>query len=194
MLSLKRWATSRDIPHFDSSGNLTAILGRQPFDYLFSIFNVHVLRAEHLELPRKMTINFHDGPLPKYAGLYATSWALLNREPQHGITWHIVTERIDAGDILLQKFVPVSGSDTAFSLNLKCYEAAIDSFAELLTQLEAGTWRPRPQDLSARSYFPRSSRPVPSGLLPFSQPASRIDALARAYSWSSPQSFRYAQN
>ena len=37
-------------------------------------------KDEVLRLPRRMAINFHDGPLPRYAGLNTPVWALLNGE------------------------------------------------------------------------------------------------------------------
>ncbi len=55
-------------------------------------------------------------------GMHATSWAILNQEKEHGITWHIATEKIDSGDILKQVSLSVSENETALSLNLKCFE------------------------------------------------------------------------
>ena len=57
------------------------------FDYLFSIVPNKIFSEEILKLPRRFAINFHDAPLPKYAGLNATTWAILNNEKSHGITW-----------------------------------------------------------------------------------------------------------
>src|SRR4029453_11880639 len=60
-LEAQRWAAAQNVPYLDSSQNLTSILSRQPFDYLFSIINLRILRPELLELPRKLAINYHDG-------------------------------------------------------------------------------------------------------------------------------------
>src|SRR4030095_13713571 len=57
------------------------------FDFLFRIANRKMLSPAVLQLPRRMAINFHDALLPDYAGLHAPSWALINRETTHGITW-----------------------------------------------------------------------------------------------------------
>ena len=45
-------------------------------------------------------INFHDGPLPGYAGLNVTTWALLAGEREHAVTWHLMTADVDAGEIV----------------------------------------------------------------------------------------------
>src|SRR4029453_13691061 len=92
-----------------------------------------------LQLPRRMAINFHDALLPDYAGLHAPSWALIKRETTHGITWHEMTERPDAGRLLKQRAFPIADRETALTLNARCYEAAIGAFEELIDGLADGT-------------------------------------------------------
>lgn len=99
-----RWTREKKIPHLEPGANLSEQLSRQPFDYLFSIVNEHILREDVLRLPRKLAINYHDSLLPRYAGIHATSWALMNGEHSHGITWHVITNVVDAGDIAIGKF------------------------------------------------------------------------------------------
>ncbi|WP_162263210.1 amino acid adenylation domain-containing protein [Legionella nautarum] len=122
-------------------------------DYIFSIVNSHLLSSSFLKLARKHVINYHDSLLPDYAGLNATSWALVNGERQHGITWHIVNEQIDEGDILIQRSFPIENNATALSLNLRCYELAIDSFSELLHSLQSESYVTQSQSLANRRYF-----------------------------------------
>jgi methionyl-tRNA formyltransferase len=76
--SISSWAKAKDIPHIQPTDNLIAFLRQQPFDYLFNIVNSSLLPKEILELPRQLAIDYHDAPLPKYAGLNATSWALMH--------------------------------------------------------------------------------------------------------------------
>src|SRR5258705_13354284 len=135
---VKNWAKENKIPHVEPCANLSDLVSQPPFDYLFSIVNEEILRKDVLKLPRKLSINYHDGPLPRYAGTHATSWALMNGETVHGITWHLMTDGVDAGDILKQQCVEIAENDTAFTLNTKCYEAAIRSFTQLIGELEAG--------------------------------------------------------
>ena len=49
--------------------------------------------------------------------------------------------------------------DTAFTLNARCYEAALAGFGEFLDRLDAGNLQGTPQDLSARTYFGTNRRP-----------------------------------
>ena len=48
----------------------------------------------------KKLINFHPGILPTYRGLYSTFYKILNKENYYGISAHLMTNKIDEGDIL----------------------------------------------------------------------------------------------
>ena len=54
----------------DSGGDGSA---PEPFDYFLSITNLSIVPNEVIAKAKKGGINFHDGPLPRYAGLYATA-------------------------------------------------------------------------------------------------------------------------
>ncbi len=177
---VRDWASENKIAHIFPSANLAAQLSRKPFDYLFSIVNEHILREDVLNLPRKLSINYHDAPLPKYAGIHATSWALLNGEKSHGISWHIITDVVDAGDILQQQLIEINDTDTALTLNTKCYEAALETFARLTEEIAAEKVSPQKQILSERTFFPRFKRPTSGGVIDWSKTSFEISALVRA--------------
>ena len=181
--SVMRWARARSIPRIAASDDQPAFLGREPFDYLFSIINHAITGAEVLRLPRRAAINYHDALLPRYAGFNATSWAILGGETVHGVTWHEMTEHVDGGRILKQRAVEIAPDDTAFTLSAKCYEAAIQSFGELLSELTADTVSPRDQAPAERTYFTRQQRPADSGVIAWDRPAEAIDALVRGLSF-----------
>src|SRR4028119_1715640 len=136
--SISSWTKGKDIPYIQPTDNLIAFLRQQPFDYLFNIVNSSLLPKEILELPRQLAINYHDAALPKYAGVNATSWALMHWEKTHGVTWHVMSDWVEGGDILKQVAIDIADDDTAFTLNGKCYEAAIRSFEELVDELSSG--------------------------------------------------------
>ena len=174
------WAARNGIPHAPPGGDLAAFLRSAPCDYLFSIVNRRVLPAEVHRLASRAAINFHDSPLPRYAGVHATSWAILHGERVHGVTWHLITDEVDAGDVLKQRLVDVEPRDTALTLNAKCYDAALASFEELIGELAGEGCVPRPQDPGRRSYFGLHARPGAACSLDWSRPAREIDALVRA--------------
>ncbi|WP_326718424.1 amino acid adenylation domain-containing protein [Streptomyces sp. NBC_00243] len=177
---LRQWAQQREVPAHSHGPELASVLGQEPFDYLFSITNLRILPQELLDLPGRLAVNFHDALLPRHAGMYATSWALLDCAQEHGVTWHVMTEEADAGDILAQRAVPVLPTDTAYSLNTKCFQAGIASFTELVDDLAADRVLPVPQDLRDRTYHARADLIPDAGVLRFSRPAGDLHALVRA--------------
>ncbi len=136
--AIERWTTKRKIPCVDPRADVIAFVSQRPFEYLFSIVNSHILPQEMLRLPAEHAINYHNALLPKYGVSNAASWALMNRETVHGVTWHVVTDLVDGGDILKQHAVEIAEGDTALTLNAKCYEAALRSFSELADDLACG--------------------------------------------------------
>ena len=184
---LARWAAEHDLPFASTASalgpalrSLLAERGLDGVDWIFSVVNTTILGPDVTALATRGVINYHDAPLPRYAGMHATSWALLAGEPVHGVTWHRVVERVDAGDILAQLPVAVAPDDTAFTLNTRCHLAAIESFRALVHDLGTGAVPERPQDLTQRSWFGRFRRPPAASVLRWDQPADALARLVRA--------------
>ena len=176
---LNDWATEHDVPSI-APQDLVAELGAAAYDYLFAVTWLHILPDEVISTARKGAINFHDGPLPRYAGLNAPAWALMNGEAEYGITWHAITPGVDEGDILVQNLFEIAPNESSLSLNTRCFEAAIDGFDTLIGQLAEDSLQPTPQSLSERSYYGRHDKPAAAGVIDFDQPAETIAALIAA--------------
>ncbi len=179
-LLVGEWAVSHNFPLHTTTADLQGILTANAPDFLFSIVNETLVKPASLTLPRRGAINYHDSPLPRYAGINSTSWAIVNGEREHGVTWHLMTEVLDAGDILRQAAVVIEPRETALSLNGKCYEAAAAEFSALVDELELGTNLPSPQDLTQRTFYGRKKQLDNGGMVSWNWPVNRIDALVRA--------------
>ncbi|MCE9606887.1 MAG: LLM class flavin-dependent oxidoreductase [Planctomycetia bacterium] len=177
---LALWASGRGLRVVDAAGDYAAALREQPFDYLFSITHLAIVPDAVLSLAERGAINFHDGPLPRFAGLNTPVWALLEGAQSYGVSWHWMVAGIDAGDILAQKPVDITPDDTAFSLNTKCFQAGIESFAELIGLLTLGGINARRQEAEGRRYFGKFHRPSAAGALDWRQPAAELATLVRA--------------
>jgi len=57
-------------------------------------------------------VNFHDGLLPLYQGVAATAWSIYEGASRSGFTFHVMTEDVDRGPVLLQGAVEL-GPDPA---------------------------------------------------------------------------------
>jgi amino acid adenylation domain-containing protein len=180
--TVSRWTRDSGVTRFARDEDLASWLSGRRFDFLFSIVNYSILRPSEIALASRGAINFHDGPLPRYAGLHATSWALLNGETSHGITWHLMDEGVDTGHVLEQVDVEIRAEDTAFSLNVRCYEAAFQGFTALADRLADPLWREgaRPQDRGARTVYGKFDKPFAGGFLRWSDGARRVESTVRA--------------
>jgi len=172
------WARSNGIPVHDTKD--TSALAAEPFDYLFAITHLAILKDEVLELAQHATINFHDGPLPRYAGLNAPAWALMAGEREYGITWHVVTTGVDEGDVLQSRTFDVAPDENSLTLNTKCFEAGLDGFQQLVDELAEGRETRSAQDASRRTYFGKHKKPSAACALDWSLSADELAAFMRA--------------
>jgi len=70
-----------------------------------------------------------------YRGVYPVNWAVVEGERKTGITYHVVTQHIDSGPILLQAEARVYPSDTARTLQLRLDELATCNFDAVIAKL-----------------------------------------------------------
>ena len=92
------------------------------------------LPAEVFKIPRHGTINLHASLLPNYRGAAPINWCLMNGEIKTGVTTFYINEKIDQGDILLQKEIMIKNEDDFGSLYTKLSEVG----AELVVKTVEG--------------------------------------------------------
>ncbi|MDX3899212.1 MAG: LLM class flavin-dependent oxidoreductase [Sphingobium sp.] len=181
------WARRGGLPLFDRASDLLDA-GIGAVDYLFSITNLSVLPSEVIALARHGAINFHDGPLPAYAGLNTPVWALLAGERRHGITWHLMTQAIDGGAILASETIDIEAGESAVSLNMKCFEAGLRSFGRIAADMDMHIRRAIPQAVSPERLFGRGDRPAAAAMIDWRAPAEAIARLVSALDFGSHHS------
>ncbi len=175
--AVRDWAHRVGVPH---ATQVTELAGLPSVDYLFSVAQPRLLPEAVLRLAGRLAVNFHDGLLPRDAGTHPTAWAILRGAREHGITWHAITLRPDAGDILVRRRFAVGPEETSGTLNARCFEAGLAGFAELVDRIAAGTLTRVRQDLAQRTYHAAADRPAGALTIDWSEPVDRIAALVRA--------------
>jgi methionyl-tRNA formyltransferase len=177
--------------------SFAATLKAGSVDLLLNVHSLHIIHPAFLTLPRYGAFNLHPGPLPRYAGINAVSWALYRGETTHGVTLHKMEAGIDTGSIAYQSCFPIDEHDTALLLSLKCIRIGLDLIRRLLDVVAQSPSQLRlvPQDLSQREYF-RSGVPE-NGVLHWSNPAAKIVDFVRACDyfpfqspWGYPRTYR----
>jgi methionyl-tRNA formyltransferase len=128
---------------------------------------------EVLEVPRLGAVNLHPSLLPRYRGPAPIPRAIAAGETETGVTVLEVTEELDAGDIILQRAVPIGPEDTSGSLAARLAEEGASLLAEALPLLETGRAVRRPRIRRRRPTRPssRARRDASGGGTP--RPASR---------------------
>ncbi len=174
------WAAGRGLPVLAPGAGLAARCAGLSVDWVLSIANLSLVPDAVLARATRGGVNFHDGPLPAYAGLNAPVWALLAGASRHAITWHLMTGGIDEGDVLATRPIDIADDDTAFTLNARCFDAAIDSFPDVITALAAGGHPRHPQGAGPRNLYRRADRPAAAARLDFTKPAETVARLVRA--------------
>ena len=70
-----------------------------------------IFKNEIINAINNNIINCHAGKLPFYRGRNILNWVLINDEKKFGITVHYIDEKIDCGDIILQRLFKITDQD-----------------------------------------------------------------------------------
>jgi methionyl-tRNA formyltransferase len=151
-------------------------------DIMFNINSFQIIRPRLLSVPREGIINFHNGPLPRYGGVNACSWAIINGEKHHGVTWHYLDQGIDTGDIIAQRLFEIAQDETAITLIIKCINIGTAMFREVLPRLIDGSVTAQRQDRSKATYY--SLKDIPNGgSVDYGWPYVQLDRFIRGLSF-----------
>lgn len=140
-------------------------------------------------LPRHGTLNVHDSLLPAYAGFSPLIWALINGEQEVGVTAHMMDEVLDAGDIVLQRAVPVGPRDTTTDLFHKTLDLIGPIVVDSLDRIASGRTDWVKQDRSKASFFHK--RATEDIRIDWNWPAEVLDRLVRAQCAPYPSAFTH---
>ena len=147
---------------------------------IISAVNPYIIPKKVLGKPNLLAINCHYALLPKHPGRNAEAWAIYEGDKETGITWHLMTQDIDSGDIISQKSLSISETDTSLKLLRSLEKLAFQSFCEFLPILLNNNHSSHPQDIQdqVKTHF---SWEVPNeGFLDPEWPADKISAFLRA--------------
>lgn len=86
---------------------------------------------------RGRIINIHPSLLPKYRGLDTHARAIAAGDKVSGCSVHVVTEELDAGEVLGQAEVPIEPDDTAETLEQRVLSAEHALYPRVLNEFVA---------------------------------------------------------
>ena len=138
-----------------------------------------ILSQAMLDLARLGGINVHASLLPKYRGAAPIQWAILDGQPETGVTIMKMAAGLDTGDILSQRVIPIFGGDTAATLHDRLAEVGAELLVPTVVDYAEGKITPRQQIEAEASYARKITKE--DGRLDWSQSAHTLWNRVRAF-------------
>jgi len=137
-----------------------------------------ILKKETINVMKKGWINFHPSLLPKYRGPSPIQWAILNGDRITGITTTFLEEKMDAGDIILQKKIKIKENDTFGKLKRIIENEGCKLLMDTLDLVEKGNVKTIVQDDSLATYTEKVIRKTT--IIDWDSPSKKIHDQIRA--------------
>ena len=146
---------------------------------LYVVVAFRILPEAVFEIPARGTINLHGSLLPKYRGAAPINWAIINGEKETGVTTFFIRKKVDTGDMILQRRMPIGKTENAGSLHDRMSILGAEMLLETVNLIEAGDAPRIPQE-GESSAAPKLTREL--CMIDWSQDASHIYNLIRGLS------------
>jgi methionyl-tRNA formyltransferase len=104
-----------------------------------------ILPQSLLDIPGHGCLNVHTSLLPRYRGAAPIQWAILNGDPETGVTIMKIVPQLDAGDIVTQSSTAITGDDNAQTLHDRLAIMGADLLIKTIPDYLAGTIQTTPQ-------------------------------------------------
>ncbi len=96
-------------------------------------------------IPRLGTFNLHASLLPDYRGAAPINFAVINGETKTGVTTFFINEKIDEGNILLQRETLIDENENAGTLHNRLMDIGAGLVVETLDRLSENSIKEQPQ-------------------------------------------------
>ncbi len=125
---------------------------------LFIIVAFRILPVDVFTIPSKGSFNLHGSLLPKYRGAAPIQWALINGDEKTGLTTFFLKEKVDTGNILLQKKILIDELDDFQTLHDEMSEEGAELVLETVNLIESGKAKVKSQDDSVSTKAPKITK------------------------------------
>ena len=111
-----------------------------------------IIPKQILTIPPKGLINIHFSKLPKYRGASPVQHTILNGEAQTAVSFMVMSEKMDEGDIISQLPYPVSSNATTQELYEELFTFGARHLTSVLTDYVEGKIKPTRQESNNATY------------------------------------------
>ena len=136
------YAKQNSIPYFilntelrNYENQLLLVLKKYKISFICLAGYMKIISKDFIEKFRKKIINIHPSLLPKFKGLNTFSKVLENNEKKTGCTVHYVNEKLDSGNIIVQKSFYVNSNDNEKTLKQKTQKLEYQVFPEAIVKI-----------------------------------------------------------
>lgn len=154
-------ATQDGIPFIDNQARheeaIAKLIAEQRINTLLSVQHAWIIGAPLLQAVGGQAFNLHMAKLPEYKGYNAFSFAIINGDTDYYTTIHWMASKVDAGDIIMERQIPITQEETAGSLYKKAEAASLKCFSEFVDMLKTGVTIPAKPIQGTPQFYGRDS-------------------------------------
>lgn len=152
------------------------IINLQP-DLMITAAYGQFLPTKLLAAAKIAAINVHGSLLPKYRGGAPIQYSIINDDKETGVSIMYMVKKMDAGDIISQRSIPIEDTDDSGTMFKKLSLLGRDLLLETLPKLISGDVNPVAQDPDKVVFSPNITSEQEQ--IDFRLPARLIDAKVR---------------
>ena len=158
------------------SPEMEKIISLQP-DLMITAAYGQFLPTKLLAAAKIAAINVHGSLLPKYRGGAPIQYSIINGDKETGVSIMYMVKKMDAGDIISQRSIPIEDTDDSGTMFKKLSLLGRDLLLETLPKLISGGVNPVAQDPDKIVFSPNITSEQEQ--IDFRLPARLIDAKVR---------------
>ena len=158
------------------SPEMEKIISLQP-DLMITAAYGQFLPTKLLAAAKIAAINVHGSLLPKYRGGAPIQYSIINGDKETGVSIMYMVKKMDAGDIISQRSIPIEDTDDSGSMFKNLSLLGRDLLLETLPKLISGDVNPVAQDPDKVVFSPNITSEQEQ--IDFRLPAHLIDAKVR---------------
>ncbi len=148
-------------------------------DLIIVVAYGQILPKAVLEIPRFGCVNVHSSLLPRWRGAAPIQYAILHGDTETGVTTMFMDERMDTGDIILQRTEPIHPDDTSASLGDRLARVGAELLVETVGLVARGNAPRSKQDDTKATYAKKLTKE--NGHIDWTKPAEYIERQIRAF-------------
>jgi len=151
---VKRFAKEKNIPIYQPKNKeeLHNIIKELKPDLGIVFAYGIIIKKETLEIPKHGFLNIHLSLLPKYRGSSPVLTSILEGDKKTGVSIIKITERMDAGPVIIQSEVDIEPSETTESLCIRLANLGASIILETIPEFISGKLKEKDQNVKKVSY------------------------------------------